>query len=240
MPVRPTWSPNLAPFVPAFADGTTGGSGGTITDGGQPGRLDITVSSSGHSDPSDGVYIAWRARDVLGRLLPDVPDPVASFANPRTQMPYGTAAIRLIGTAPSSGTGLRLGIGVVAAPSAAQAVSTSAQGLFAFLDLDDTNPGVAAGVVRAAGWAISTDADNTSSADQVRANGDLLRNCCCGLYQGDTSASLGDRYIGANQPLLTNAGDPIWLVACAYRAGASGGSVSVTADVRSSIMSVGL
>lgn len=229
----------VRPYAPAFVDGTTGGTGGTVSDGGAPGQITFTLPASGHSDPSDGCWIAWPARDVLGRRVPGTSDPLTSPSDLRDAVPVGFAEA-VASTAPASGNGVQLWVGVITAPTAALVTSTQAQGFVAILDLDPSNPGIAAGAIRAAGWATTSAIDNDASADTVRVQGDLLRNACCGLYASGGNVSLGDRYVGANVPLLGfNAGDPVWHVLGAYRSGSSTGSVAVTADTRSGIITVG-
>jgi len=134
---------------------------------------------------------------------------------------------------------VRVGIAVVAAPTAADAVSTAAQGYGAELDFAAT-PAVRASAITSGGWSISS-AEAQADIARVRVAGDLLRHAVATGLSADADVARGGRYVGAETILGSgNAGDPIWLVAYAYRTGASTGEESVTVDVEARLQPSGV
>lgn len=234
MAVLTTYGRTLLPYRPQFADGTTGGTGGTVSDGGQAGRVTFTLPASGHTDPSDSCFIAWPARDALGGFLPDLAV-ISGAGTPRypTQCQGWASAATIV--SPTSGNGVRVGVAVVAAPTAADVVGTSAHGYSAELDYDGT-AGVRAARIFSGGWFVSSAASN-ANIDKVATAGDMLQNTVANGYRGSDNRLFDSRYAG-NETVLTGfvSEDPIWLVAYAYRTGASSGSESVTVDVASMLV----
>lgn len=238
MAILTPYGRTIVPYVPGFDDGTTGGTGGTVSDGGQAGRITFTLPASGQTDADDGCYIAWRARDVTGKLLPDCPPSLSSASDVRALLPYGAAQVEGV-TAPTLGNGVRVGVAVVAAPSAANVTKPSAQGYGAELDYLAT-PGVRASIIRSGGWAVSS-AETHSTINRVRVAGDMLRNAIATGLSSDADVARGGRYIGSEYILGSgNAGDSIWLVVYAYRTGASSGSETVTVDVEARLQTSGV
>lgn len=224
----------LVPYRPRFADGVTGGTGGTVSDGGPAGRVTFTLPSSGHVDPGDACFAAWPARDALGGLLPPLAV-IDSSGSPRfpTQL-QGWASVSTI-AAPTAGNGVRVGVAVVAAPTASDVVSTNAHGYAAELDYTAT-PGVRASRIFSGGWFVSSPATN-SSIDKVTVAGDLLQNTVANGHRTSDNRLFDSRYAG-NETVLTGfvSEDPLWLVAYAYRTGASVGTEVVTVDVASMLI----
>lgn len=234
MPVRVGSRQPLRPYVPSFAEGTTGGTGGTVSDGGQAGRITFTLPASGHTDPSDSCFIAWPARNALNQVVPDLAVISGSVSPRYPTQPQGWASASTI-AAPTAGNGVHIGIAVVAAPGAADVVSTLAHGHSAELDYAANN-GVRAARIFSGGWYVSSAASN-ANIDKVICAGDLLQHAVSSGYRASDNRMFDSRYPG-NETVLTglNSEDPIWLVAYAYRTGASSGSESVTIDVASMLV----
>lgn len=226
-------------YVPGFASGVTGGPSGTIADGGAPGNLLITLPASGHSDPSDGCFIAFPLYTDVGKPFPDLPSLTTGTESRYGFMPQGWACIDLETSRPASGTGVNVGVAVVAAPTAADAVSNNAHGYGAQLDWDGAATGIRASLVRSVGWFIAS-AENNSNIDSAWVCGDMLNNALACGYDKSTNRIYGSRYVG-NETLIagSNSNDPIWLVVYAYRTGASVGSVNVGVSVSAKIVDNG-
>lgn len=228
----------LAPVRPSFNAGQVGGGGGIVTDGGVPGRVTFNLPVSGHADPSAGCWIAWPAVDPLQRSIPNVASPLVSASDVRANVPIGWAQLTTI-AAPGSGNGVHVGVMVCAADLAANVTSTAAQGYGAELTYTGT-PGVRASLIRSAGWATS-GADSHPDIGRVRVEGDLLRNGVATGLSVAADVARGGRYIGAETIIGSgNQGDPVWLVAYAYRTGASPGPESVTVDVSAAVLPSGV
>lgn len=227
----------LEAFVPDFSEATTGGPSGTISDGGAPGRLVIALPASGHSDPSDGCFVAYPLRDLRGRRFPDVSEISLGTESRYGWSPMGWAQVTEV-SPPTLGNGVRVGVAVVAAPTALDVTSADGHGYGAELDYAAT-PAVRASLVRSLGWFVSSGAAN-SQIDKVRVAGDLGNNAVANGHRSSDDRLYDSRYVG-NETLITglNSKDPWWLVVYAYRTGASAGTETAIVDVASMIINNG-
>lgn len=211
------------PYLPSFANGTTGGPSGTVTDGGQAGRVTFTLPTSGHADPSDGCWIAWPLRDVLRR----------SRARAATDLLSGIIRSITV-TGPTAGKGVSAGVGIVAAgeddPFGASSYST----------LTGLKYKAARDIMTA-----EMDAGSYIELALSLTYGPTDGTVMTGLYPGPgiaiacyDSGNYGNartRALNITTYRTTGAGSIPHLVAWAYREGASTGSESVTLDLMAAV-----
>lgn len=219
---------------PSFSAGVTGGSGGTVTDGGQPGRVTLTLSSSTQSDPSDGCWISWPARDVLGRPLPAVQSSLAAGVDMDEHV-LGMARIDEVTPASLSGE-LHVYIGVHAVQNAATPFDASSAGYGNFIDYTGASRAAGNGRVRGvSGWS-----DESSSADAgiraVMACGHFLYGGVGALAFDENDRFLTDRPTNLAASAVTASQDASWRVVVA--AWGTSSTDSVTVDVSYALVAV--